>query len=125
MTVYVETDFLLALIKEDDWLQERAETVLENRDVVTSAVAYLEVLIVLREYQFDFRSLFGNLLGVVPVESDKEREIVLKAAAHVEDGMTPFDAYHAAMADTRGLPIAGSDKRYDEIDVRRIQLEPE
>ena len=53
MTVFVETDFLLALAKDDDWLQERAENVLEKREIVTSPFAYLEMLIVLERYQFD------------------------------------------------------------------------
>lgn len=29
--LYVETDFLLALIKDDDWLRERAESIYEAR----------------------------------------------------------------------------------------------
>jgi len=37
MTYFVETDFLVALAKDSDWLQERAESVLEDNDVVTSA----------------------------------------------------------------------------------------
>lgn len=46
-------DGLLALAKDDDWLQERAENVLEKREIVTSPFAYLEMLIVLERYQFD------------------------------------------------------------------------
>ena len=41
MTVFVETDFLLALAKDDDWLQKRAEHVLDEREIVTSLFAYL------------------------------------------------------------------------------------
>ena len=56
MTVFVETDFLLAIAKDDDWLQERSEDVLDEREVVTSPFAYLELLIVLGRHQFDYGS---------------------------------------------------------------------
>ena len=46
MTVFVETDFLLAIAKDDDWLQERAEDVLDEREIVASPFAYLELLLV-------------------------------------------------------------------------------
>ncbi len=35
MTVYVETDFLLALIKDSDWPKDRAEQAIEERELVT------------------------------------------------------------------------------------------
>ena len=41
MTVYVETDFLLALAKDTDWLQESAEAALDEHEVETSAFSYL------------------------------------------------------------------------------------
>lgn len=124
MTVFVETDFLLAIAKDDDWLQERSEDVLDEREVVTSPFAYLELLIVLERHQFDYVRLFANLLDVVPVGSEDEQQIVLKAVAYFEDGMTPFDAFHAATAETRGLPILSSDKAYDDVDPERLPLEP-
>lgn len=124
MMVFVETDFLLALAKDDDWLQERAENVLDGREIVTSPFAYLEMLIVLERHQFDYVRLFANLLDVVPVGDEDEQQIVLKAVAYFEDGMTPFDAFHAATAETCGLPILSSDKAYEDVDPDRIPLEP-
>lgn len=125
MTAFVETDFLLALAKDDDWLQERAEDVLDELDVVTSPVAYLELLIVLERYQFDYVRLFANLLDVVPVGDDDEQQLVLKAVNYFEDGLTPFDAFHAATAETRGLPVLSSDKAYEAVDPERLPLEPD
>lgn len=124
MTVFVETDFLLALAKDDDWLQQRAESVLESQQVVTSPLAYLELLLVLERHQFDYARLFANLLHLVPVGDDEERQIVLKAVTYFEEGLTPFDAFHAATAKTRGLPIQSSDGAYKEVDPDRRPLEP-
>jgi predicted nucleic acid-binding protein len=125
MTVFVETDFLLAISKDDDWLQERAEEALTDRDVVTSPFAYLELLIVLERHQFDYVRLFANLLDIVPVSNEKEQQVVLKAVAYFEDGMTPFDSFHAATAETRGFSILSSDKAYEDIDADRVPLEPD
>jgi len=124
MTTFVETDFLLALAKDDDWLQQRAEEALEEQDVVTSPFAYLELLIVLERNEFDYVRLFANLLHLVPVGSENEQQIVLKAVAYFEDGMTPFDSFHAATAETRGLPILSSDQAYGKVDSDRVPLEP-
>lgn len=111
MTVFVETDFLLALAKDDDWLQERAENVLDEREIVTSLFAYLQMLIILERHQFDYIRLFSNHLDVVPVGNEDEQQIVLKSVAYFEDGMTPSDAFHAATAKTCGSPFSHRTKR--------------
>ena len=125
MTVLAETDFLLAIAKDDDWLQERAEEALDEREVVASPFAYLELLIVLERHQLDYVRLFANLLDVVPVENEEEQQVVLKAVAYFDDGMTPFDSFHAATAETRGLSILSSDKAYGNVDAQRPPLEPD
>jgi len=124
MTVFVETDFLLAIAKNDDWLQQRAEDILDEREVVASPFAYLELLIVLERHQFDYVRLFANLLDIVSVGDENGQQIVLKAVNYFEDGMTPFDSFHAATAETRGLPIFSSDKAYEGVDPERLPLEP-
>ncbi|PSQ42545.1 PIN domain nuclease [Halobacteriales archaeon SW_7_68_16] len=125
MTVFVETDFLLAIAKDDDWLQESAEDILDEHEVVTSPSTYLDLLIVLERHQSDFVRLFANLLDIVPVGDEEEEQIVLKAVAYFEDGMTPFDSFHAATAETRGLPILSSDKAHEDVDSDRLPLEPD
>jgi predicted nucleic acid-binding protein len=124
MTTFVETDFLIALAKDDDWLQGRAESILSDRDLETSPISYLELLIVLERHQFDYSRLFANLLELVPVGDEADHQIVLKAVRYFEDGLTPFDAFHAATAETRRLPILSSDKAYETIDLERVALEP-
>lgn len=125
MTVFVETDFLFALAKGDDWLQERATEVLEEREIVTSPISYLELLLVLDRQRFDYVRLFSNLLDLVPVYGDEKQQIVLKAVNYFDEGMTPFDAFHAATAENHSLSILPFDQAYEEIDVERIVLEPE
>jgi len=125
MTVFVETDFLLAIATDDDCRQEGAEAVLDEREVVTSPFAYLELLIVLERQQFDYVRLFANLLDIVPVSNEEEKQVVLKAVAYLEDGMTPFESLHAATAGTRGLTILSSDTAYGDVAAERLPLEPD
>ena len=124
MTVYVETDFLLALAKDTDWLQESAEAALDEYEVETSAFSYLEVILARERYEFDYVPLVANLLELVPVRDEEETQVVLKAINYYEEGMTPFDAFHAATAETRGMDVLSSENDYDGIEVERVPLEP-
>ena len=125
MTVYVETDFLLALAKDSDWLKDQAESALAEHDVVTSPYAYLEVLLIRERHEFDHIKLVSNMLDIVPVKNEEEHQIVLKAVNYFEEGMTAFDAFHAATAETRGHAILGSDNAYKSVDAERLSLEPD
>lgn len=124
MTYFVETDFLVALAKDSDWLQERAESVLEDNDVLTSPFSYLELLIINERHEYDYAQLFANMLALVPVGTEEEHQVVLKAVTYYEEGMTPFDAFHAATAETRRLSICSSDTAYEAADAERLPLEP-
>ena len=124
MTVYVETDFLLALAKDSDWLQGSAEEALNEQEVETSPFSYLELILARERYEFDYVPLVANLLELVPVRDEKEKQVVLKAVNYYDEGMTPFDAFHAATAETRGTAVLSSERDYDDIEVERVPLEP-
>ena len=124
MTVYVETDFLLALAKDSDWLQGPAEDALETYEVETSAFSYLELVLARERYEFDYVPLVANLLELVPVRDEEEKQVVLKAVNYYEERMTPFDAFHAATVETRSMDVLSSEKDYENIEVARIPLEP-
>ncbi|PSP20341.1 PIN domain nuclease [Halobacteriales archaeon QH_10_67_13] len=125
MTVYVETDFLLALAEDIDWLQDSAEDALVEYDVETSPFSYLELLLARERYEFDYVPLVANLLELVPVQNDEETQVVLKAVNCYNEGMTAFDAFHAATAETRGMDVLSSGKDYKDSEVSRVPLEPD
>ncbi|WP_231182943.1 PIN domain-containing protein [Haladaptatus sp. DYF46] len=124
MTVYVETDFLLALAKDSGWLQGSAEEALAEYEVETSAFSYLELVLARERHEFDYVPLIANLLELVPVRDEEEKQVVLKAVNYYDEGMTPFDAFHAATTETRGIDVLSSEKDYDDIEVARVPLEP-
>lgn len=124
MTVYVETDLLLALARESDWLQGSTEDALNEYEVETSAVSYLELLLARERYEFDYVPLVANLLELVVGRDEEEEQVVLKAVNYYGEGTTPFDAFHAATAETRGMDVLSSEKDYEDIEVSRVPLEP-
>jgi predicted nucleic acid-binding protein len=120
---YVESDFLLALIKGDDWLSSRAGEIYQEygASLVTSSHALLEVLMVLDLKDIDdFPELVGDMLEIADLLHVEEKT-VFQAAFFMEEGATPFDAFHAALAGNK--TIISSDKKYDELGIERVKLE--
>lgn len=119
--MYAETDFLLALIKDDDWLGDAAESVYrEHRDELwTSPHALVELMLVAYREDRNVERVVANAAQLLEVRGDSDP--VLVAATRVsEDGMAPFDALHLVRAG--GDPIVSSDKSYDDL-TERLALE--
>lgn len=110
--MYVETDFLLALIKDEDWLGDAAEAVYhEHRDELwTSQFTLVELLMVAYREDRDTERVVANAAELVTVRGDVET--VVAAATYVDDhGFTPFDAIHFVESD--GDTVVSSDEAYD------------
>ncbi len=127
--MYVETDFLFAIAKPDDWLKTEPTAAIEREDIHTSLLAYAEFLVRAYDpdngFEFDVSQTVANLLSVVPVRPETDEDALLAATTYLtEHEMTPFDAIHAGIAATRDDRILGSDTAYDALDVERIPLEP-
>jgi len=128
--VYVENDFLMALVKQEDWLQEPAHRALEEYDDIhTSIAAYTEFLVLAYdqdtgEYQIDVGRALADLVEQVPVRPEVHEQAVLTAAVLADDhGFTPFDAIHGGIAVATDQPILTSERDYDDIGVDRVPLE--
>jgi predicted nucleic acid-binding protein len=130
--VYVEIDFLTALVKEEDWLREPALRTLEERDDIhTSILAYAEVLVLFynreaAEYEIDVPRAIANLLELVAIAPEEHEDAVLAAAAFLEEyHLTPFDALHAGVVATGEGTVLSSEKDYDTVGLERTPLEPD
>jgi len=112
--MYVETDFLLALIKDEDWLGDAAEAVYrDHRDELwTSQFTLIELLMVAYREERDTERVVTNAAALVEVRGDVDT--VVTAATYVEDhGFTPFDALHLVESD--GDTIVSSDETYESV----------
>lgn len=110
--MYAETDFLLALVKDEDWLGEAAESVYgEYREELwTSQFTLVELLLVAYRENRDCERVVSNAAALVEVRGDVDT--VVTAATYVEDdGFTPFDALHLVESD--GDAIVSSDETYE------------
>lgn len=110
--MYVETDFLLALIKEEDWLCEAAESVYQehHNERWSSQFTLIELLLVAYREGMDAERVVVNAAALVEIRGDVDT--VVAAATYVEDhGLTPFDAIHLVESD--GDTIVSSDSVYD------------
>ncbi|MFB6129641.1 MAG: PIN domain-containing protein [Salinigranum sp.] len=122
--MYAETDFLLALIKDEDWLGNAAEAVYRDRrdELWTSQFTLIELLLVAYRENRDTERVIANATELVEVRGDAET--VVAAATYVEDhGFTPFDALHLVESDED--TIVSSDEAYDgfapRLDLRDVE----
>jgi len=127
--MYVESDFLFALAKSDDWLGANARAALEAETVHTSMVAYTEFLVYwydqdAGEYRLDAATVVPNLLEAVPVRPAEHEEALLVASAFLDEfDLTPFDAVHAGIAHMEGEDVLSSERDYDAVGLDRVPLE--
>lgn len=117
---YAETDFLLALVKDDDWLTEAAESVYESHDELwTSPHTLVELMLVAYREGWDVLRVVAAARELVEVRGDTDA--ILAAASYVEDeGFTPMDALH--LVHSGDDPTVSSETDYDGFS-ERIALE--
>lgn len=121
--LYADTDVLLALIKDDDWLADRSEKIYEERgdELWTSHWTLVELMLVAYREGRSALTTVNAAKRLLDVRGDVET--VLAAASYVDDGgMTPLDALHLVSAGD--VPIVSSDADYDG-PAERVRLEEE
>lgn len=110
--MYAETDFLLALVKQEDWLGETAEAVYREHgdELWTSQLTLVELLLVAYREGLDAERVVTNAANLLEVRGDVDA--VVAAATYVEEhGFTPFDALH--LVESGGDTIVSSDQAYE------------
>ncbi|QLG50281.1 type II toxin-antitoxin system VapC family toxin [Natrinema halophilum] len=119
---YADTDFFIALVKDDDWLRDRAaEIALENEgEIYPSRATLLELLVISDRFEFDRMEALTYALEIAAVPEDED--VLLQAADYMEQNeLTAFDAYHVAYADED--PLVSSDELFDDATDNRIAIE--
>ena len=120
--IYADTDFFVALVKDDNWLQGRAEAIARDHegDIYTSRATLLELLMISERFEFDRMEALSYALEIASVPEDES--VLFQAADYMDqDGLTAFDAYHVASAgdDT----IVSSDTSFDEVTDERLPID--
>jgi len=120
--VYADTDFFVALVKDDDWLQQNAEKLYkEHKDELkTSLPTFIELCYLSERYNWEIERVVTNVIEIA--EINFEERIVYQALEYIDQGLNVIDAFQAAKSSGR---IISSDKEFDKIDIERIKLESE
>jgi hypothetical protein len=121
--MYADLDFWLALLKDDDWLADRAESLLDEHedDLEVSLATFIELFLVEERFSFDRERAVTAILELATYEGDPN--VVYQASENIDDGLNTLDAFHTALS---GGAIISSDRAYDELTgVNRIRLEPD
>ena len=122
--IYADTDFFIALAKENDWLKDRALTILKQYrgKIITSTVTIIELLLISKRFSIDQEELISAVYQIVTAVEGINEATAL-AAAHLikEDGFHVFDALHAAYCGTNS--IISSDHIFESVGLERIRLE--
>ncbi|MBI4016390.1 MAG: PIN domain-containing protein [Candidatus Aenigmarchaeota archaeon] len=122
--IYADTDFFLALLKDKDWLQEKAIKIYQEHKshITTSVTTIIELLLLAKRVSINPERLLISVFEIVPSITGIENNTALAAAHYVkENGVNVFDALHAAYC-AEG-EIISSDHIYDRIGIKRIVLE--
>ncbi|PSP46028.1 hypothetical protein BRC69_04555 [Halobacteriales archaeon QH_6_66_25] len=121
--MYADLDFWLALLKNDDWLNDRAERLLEEYEgeLEVSLATFIELFLVEERFAFDRERAVTAILELATYSGDPD--VVYQASEHIDEGLNTFDAFHAALS---GGDIVSSDGAYDDLGgVERVRLEPD
>lgn len=121
--MFADTDFLIALLKDSDWLKENAVKVLRENEgnIFASISVMIEVAILCRRLGLDIKKAFASVLSIARID-ESSYNLCLRAAVYMEEKkLGVFDAFHAAYchSDT----IISSDSAYDRAGIKRIRLE--
>jgi predicted nucleic acid-binding protein len=116
--VYADTDFFLALVKEDDWLKKNAEELLEENTVETSLITFVELALVENRFDFNLENSVTEIMEMAEV--DFEEKVVYQALEYIDQGLNVFDAFQAAKSNGK---IISSDKEFDKTNIERMKLE--
>ena len=109
-------------MKDDDWLQGRAEAVARDheRDICTSRATPLELLMISERFEFDRMVALSHALEIASVPEDES--VLFQAADYMDQhSLTAFEAYHVAYADDD--TIISSDTSFDDVTDDRLPID--
>jgi len=123
--MYAETDFFLALLKEEDWLKKNAERIYRDHknEIWTSTHTLTELMLLAYREGKDPLELVEKASNLVEIREPQIGVGGYLSACYVmkKYGVTPFDALHAIYCGED--EIISSDRKYDKIGLRRVRLE--
>ncbi|MBU1252266.1 MAG: PIN domain-containing protein [Nanoarchaeota archaeon] len=118
---YADSDFFLALLKNSDWLKEKARKIYEKNkgNIYVTPFTIAELMIVCVREKIHMRETLFQISRIANLEFSNW-ELFFRGAKYVEEGASVFDAL--LMASTGENEIISSDKIYEKFGFRVIDL---
>ncbi|MBU2458821.1 MAG: PIN domain-containing protein [Nanoarchaeota archaeon] len=118
---YADSDFFLALLKNSDWLKEKARKIYEKNkgNIYVTPFTIAELMIVCVREKIHMRETLFQISRIANLEFSNW-ELFVRGAKYVEEGASVFDAL--LMASTGENEIISSDKIYEKFGFRVIDL---
>lgn len=118
-----DTDFILALIKDSDWLKQKALNILKEHKgkIHTSLSVMMELALICKRLNIDVLGTFANVFEIINV-TPETYDVCMRAALYMKKyGLNVFDSFHAAhCVDGK---IISSDSAYEKVGLERVKLE--
>src|SRR3989338_311653 len=121
--MFADTDFILALVKDSDWLKDKAAKLLKGYEgkICTSISVMIEVALICKRLKISAIEVFSNVFELVNI-NEETYAICMRAALYIEKyELNVFDAFHAAYCGND--KIISSDSAYEKVGIERIKLE--
>ena len=121
---YADTDFFLALIKDDDWLAPQAKKLYHKLSgtIFVTPFTVVELIIVCYRERLPVQSVLVQVSRIALLD-DMQWDIFFDAAKRIEQGATPFDALLMAWVGTQS--IISSDAVHKKFSLKTHTLRPQ
>lgn len=114
--MYADIDFWLALLTQGD--DGATDAVADEESLEVSLVTFVQLFLLAETYELDLEQAITAILTLA--EFDGDADVLYRAAAYHEDGLDAFQAFHAALGDTR---VVSGDEAYDDVGIQRLWVE--
>ena len=121
--MFADTDFILALVKDIDWLKENALKILKQNKgrVKTSISVMIEVALICKKFRLNTMNTFAHVFEIINVD-EETYSVCMRAALYIDKyNLNVFDAFHAASC--KDEKIISSDSVYESVGIERVRLE--
>lgn len=112
--IYADTDFILALVKEKDWLKKKAEEIYEKYKghIFISSASLIELMLLAKKLNYDSLKIISFALSIGHLIDD-ESDYYFKACRYQKEyGLNVFDSIHISKCNGK---IISSDKKFEDI----------
>jgi len=119
---YADTDFFLALIKNSDWLKEKARQAYEkNKDnIFVSPFTIAELMIICKRENIPVKETIAQISRIARLENISW-DVFFRACDFLEKGATIFDSLLMASC-SKNDKIISSDNVYEKFGFKVIDL---